>query len=485
MGQRGILARLSDDVLALIFDTLVHGIDPDVDFVAYFKSTPRTAIRLSHISRRHRQLMLSLATMWTDLNSSLSLECVRTLLRRSKGAGLWLTFAIDEGWSKEGRRSNSQSPTGCKTFLDIVLPHARRWMAIHFASRLSTSRFCHIEFSEQLDSLFLRLRTEVMQLPRLKALTVHNNINRVSERSVDFYTDWDMPNLRKLTVTNSNPFPSSSITTFAFAWNSWFPSSQSYAERLKHRTMLRSFLSDSTSIRDLTLFLDYNYYETYETQSFLPIKLPNIITLSVKTLLYARTWTTSAILKGLHFPNLSRLVVELGRTPYGSSVRFIPDKSRYMLERISAMFPDPAICTRLKTVALRVFCSYPDKSAFAIQIPFTKMPFVEHFTLETDTRVVWDVVAVNDKEETRAYVSVASDQGDVGGSTVPGNLKYLRIERCPRLDAEWIRRAMESLRRLGKLDRFEQLTLYECPERLRMSVREFVPSSKFYAFGKI
>lgn len=123
-------------------------------------------LRLSHLCRRFRQIIFNASLLWSCISSEMrSIELVKMFIKNGREADLYVTITF--GWSVAGR--------GCdfRTFLELVLPHSNRFVALKLGiiKRSSLKESLASPWHKDDPPPYLELFcAHVQSLPRLRTL---------------------------------------------------------------------------------------------------------------------------------------------------------------------------------------------------------------------------------------------------------------------------------------------------------------------------
>lgn len=184
-------------------------------------------IKLSHVSRRFRNVALSLADMWSFISSDLPTEIVRLCLERSKSASLHVFFAemennydLDNFYTLSNNSNTPDPESQLKTYIHETARRCSRWTNIKFAMPVSSHRY----FATASYMLYWVLAREFyadLHVPRLASLSILHSGCLLDDRDheayglsraetidvIHFYHSWKAPNLRTLTFSGIIPAP--------------------------------------------------------------------------------------------------------------------------------------------------------------------------------------------------------------------------------------------------------------------------------------
>lgn len=190
------MASLSDDVLAIILE---HACDDYPEEEEDLKYACANSLDLAHVSRRFRNVALSLPRLWTHVYDCMAPDEVAFFVKRSRDAGLYL---VVEGI--DGLVQACTSETRADAFLAALVPHAHRWREIRVKAGTAYKRPFFDIFNARCTGL---------HLPSLISLIVDfpADYQQSEERTgvppalARFCESWSMPNLRHLTSVNYAP----------------------------------------------------------------------------------------------------------------------------------------------------------------------------------------------------------------------------------------------------------------------------------------
>ena len=141
---------LPTEVLCMIFELVVSGSD---------ESRGETAVSLSHVNRRWRDITVDLPRLWTDVRLLGSLDRVRTFLDRSNTALIDITLNPpandDESFDAIGERVELRKAS------DLIMAHGHRWRSLSWP--LTTM----VHLSDFNPKKYLKIET-----PHLEEITV-------------------------------------------------------------------------------------------------------------------------------------------------------------------------------------------------------------------------------------------------------------------------------------------------------------------------
>ncbi|TDL26275.1 hypothetical protein BD410DRAFT_836916 [Rickenella mellea] len=171
--MRGDLKRMPDEILAFIFQA-----GHDMDRYGHYKF----AVSVSHVSRHFREVALSTPRLWTRGECPLQISA---FIARSRSVS-----ALDIKASPMTRPP--PDATTLSQFLDLLLPHSRRWSSLQFVD------------NEQLRLAF-QPHTNI-QLPELRHLDARYgyDFNEVTP----IWANWEMRHLDNYSTLSLRKFVS-------------------------------------------------------------------------------------------------------------------------------------------------------------------------------------------------------------------------------------------------------------------------------------
>ena len=338
---------LPDDVLARVFEL----VDP--------VETPPNV--LASVCRRFRNIMLHLPRLWTHISTVSSTRNISDRLERSKEMGLDVEAVIDRMSSKRDISSK----------LDLLIHHAWRWRSLL------------LQFDDDRVGLPLLPASEdtwkAVQLPMLHQLTIYRSRyprpTHIGENyDVPLVTDWDMPKLRSLKLTNIFPHHKSNSSLRSFSIKLRSMSSTIRFSRHAYE-QLQFFLQTSVQLEEITLDFVFAIFGRFVEHE--PIHLPNLRALTFLLVVnYDFVGHDLApmvnLINTLKTPNLDRLTICLGHL-----------RSFDAILALTRFFTGRQNDTDLRVLELEIAAlndSYTDIDI--LQLIFTLLPQVEHVTLK-------------------------------------------------------------------------------------------------------
>lgn len=438
------IASVPDDVLAIIFEAAVR---------AEKSNGPRQAIRLSHVSRRFRQVALEEHNLWTTLRSNASKEELETFVSRS---GTDTDFHVFVHVCPKGGMSISEYE-----FMKKFETTMSRWKT------LSLNENSGVDFNDKSEIWFcaehILGKLGEVQLPRLQELYILSGDVRRSRKPYS----WVSPNLRYLRFQNYAPSPSavmSSVTTLSFT----------------HHLIPRAYLIPADRL--LTLLASLPSLSNFELGWYcadtklneskplpLPIECPVITSLHLRLLQFpklripreedrAKEWYIAAFLRAMHMPQLEDLTIsidfeEMGDTNENERAELLADLSRAVLP---AQVADPL--ARLASLNYNLTCSdWKDASIhprYDVQrtfptiftIPLDRIPTVSTLTMTTCTRMHF-----TREKQVGAY-----------GVSEACRLRDVRFIGCRGMEIDEFQSAVQSLRDIDAWETTERVVVEDC-----------------------
>ncbi|KLO09634.1 hypothetical protein SCHPADRAFT_943498 [Schizopora paradoxa] len=217
MGSICGLAALPSEVLCNIFSFAVHGFPSD---------GPRSLVsmRLSHVCRHFRDLMLANPRFWTEIRSTPrkpELGLVEACIQRSKKRPLDIHLNLYtskvqlyapaipplDQYYPNGFPYMTQQKLECDEVLSLLVPHIERWRSLHLHYVDGEGFSGSTEIFERLEgSLFPILET---------IAEYHDQLNKDgSDRDMRYIPSWNTPALSNLIVYDC--LPRSIVSTASF-----------------------------------------------------------------------------------------------------------------------------------------------------------------------------------------------------------------------------------------------------------------------------
>ncbi|KLO19953.1 hypothetical protein SCHPADRAFT_935065 [Schizopora paradoxa] len=421
---------------------------------------PKSPLRLSHVSRRFRSVMLSLPKAWCAISSDMDSEWVDTVLARSRSSGMQVQF---KGVNDFGDAIHSLAHT---------LPFSDRWrsFALHAAFRPDLDAVS--QFSD------FRKRCLDLKLPRLVHAEFHFDDNHpisIEARHPDIhlFTTWDAPNLRSLTMTNSIPnlFNSPNLTKFTMR----FECLTTFAQR--NLRPFFAFLAGNPQLKELALHFSCYFPAILQTPRLVHTTIES---LSIEVEYAEFEWIPQraailAILTSMSLPKLTALDVNATFEGGKSTSDYWDDEDDIsedddgleVSDMLFDMLPLPGLCPAIKRCSLRVLgyeLTHPELSLHRV---LHAMPNLEHLRIDTNL----------DLESSMCTCPVAS--ASPSEMLVWPKIRTLELNHCEDVIIDWVEDFVSWLQRApGAWERFEMLTVRACAELQKAELLEFIPKEK-------
>lgn len=432
---------LPSEVLALILEQAADLKSED----------PRSPLRLSHVCRRFRGVILSLPKAWRAISSDMHPEWIDAVLVRSRSSDLQVQF--------KGVNDFSESLHS----LTHALPHSGRWRSFSL----------NAAFRPDLDSVsgFAEFRKRCLNfdLPHLVHAEFHYDDNHpipIETRipAVHFFTTWNMPNLRSLTMTNSvPPVFECNLTKFTMR----FECLTTFAQR--NLRPLFEFLASNPELKELTLSFSCYFPALLQT----PQLLHNAIeTLTIEVEYSEFEWVPQRaailmILQCISLPNMTTLNVDAtfegGKTTSDywdeDDDISVDDDGIEVGDLLLDMLPVPVLCPKIKHCSLRIVGHELTHPSLSLHKVLHVMPNLQHLRIDTNL----------DLEP--SYCACAA---------LP-KLLTLELNNCETVLAEWLEdfvRWLQCADDGSAWERFRMFTVRACGELPKAELLKFIPKEK-------
>ncbi|OCB87076.1 hypothetical protein A7U60_g5811 [Sanghuangporus baumii] len=367
---------LPDDILVSIFQRFVRDNDR-MDLIS-----PEAT--LSHVCSRFRDVSIGVASLWSEISSSMAMCWIRTRLERSKSGPLTIII------------NGSTGIRNCKAlaeFLRNVVPHASRWKAFHYDYATNGANKDFGALSEYVANL---------QLPNLESITYRLFPGDTCwPGDCNLLESWDMPNLRDVQLKgiipslSSNIFSSGTVKCLRLSWVKW---TSAYYDV---RSVVHCLIS-LPGLVDLCLDLGRNCFDSDVQQTPFQGTLPVLTCLSLNTELpftVQRPMLFSIIMQQLDMPKLRQLQV---------SVQDSEDRYpvRDLLEIISSRGHD-------SVTDLDVSIHNRRTDDFSLHLLLNKFPGLQRLSLHVRDNRLWIDPRVLGKMPPLRSFSVLALPGDI------------------------------------------------------------------------
>ncbi|KLO08479.1 hypothetical protein SCHPADRAFT_944438 [Schizopora paradoxa] len=303
-------------------------------------------VEMSHVNRRFRDVVLSMADMWASITSDLPTELLRLSIQRSKNASLDISGDFLE--NRNGlMHQHPQHPTiksWIKSFISEIAQCSSRWKTVEFSMPQSRHRVLKVESY----MLYLMLSTPFfcdLSLPRLTTLSItHNGYipdNRKDEdntrakviEALHFYRSWIAPKLRLLNFSRIIPAPVSGASIEVLSLDLRSSATDPNMEYLVAFQDLVVFLQETPSLQTLKLYcVTWGMSDFGVEHHVLPmVVLQNLRDLTMvlehgRPSSPTRTFSLTSFTDRLCLPNISTLHVKLStRSPDSTANHDVTD----------------------------------------------------------------------------------------------------------------------------------------------------------------
>ncbi|KLO12556.1 hypothetical protein SCHPADRAFT_929150 [Schizopora paradoxa] len=447
------LASLPDELLVHIFK-----------FAALSDET-KHAVRLSHVSRKFRALMLEERRFWTKLHSRAKADEVNAFLSRSgQDTGLYVSI-----------HAVSQLFLDPLAFLNICSHTAPRWKSL----KISEASFLHRDEATANVLLKDMIRRFDLNLARLQDLEIHGSVEPWDDGDEDvdelrFKFSWPSPNLRVLRCTRFVPLPSpsySSITSFV--------TSILGTDRRRFNIEMRqlcSFLVSCPSITDLGLKWHVVPDIDDEERNILPAEPLEITRItSFKLLLSnypigtATNHLVLAFMRTFKLTNLDHLSFKVDFSPFHLMGRQVDEvrTTELLLELAHALIPDPFVHRRLTSLSVDLTYEMPRP----LQMMQSRQPIKQPRTFTLPLDKIRNVSTL--KMTTFARTLFTRD-----ATTAPSGLREIRFWKCKELTSAGLIDTVQSLKEYGAWDTLERFVVEDCNALQHDAVLDAISNEK-------
>ncbi|KLO15323.1 hypothetical protein SCHPADRAFT_995932 [Schizopora paradoxa] len=441
------LASLPDEILNMIFGLVVNE-DTISRSAVYHSCEWRAAVRLSHVNKHFRVIMLSCPQHWIRIYSSSKMAA--SCLPRTNGLPLSVsleTFDVGDGWSFE-------------PLISEVLPFLHRWKSVNivldpFSSQIPKERLVKEHELHLFDDATSLSHMEIRTDPWFSDI----------EWSPRDWSHWITPNLQSLTAEYYFPHSLPGLANLTQLQLSLRINDSSIANILIE-------VSKMVHLQDLTLSLETASEMDDTMVLYVKREFPRVrrLKIELKQNLPNDQFSSAlvrSLFSSLYFPTADELIVELS----GNDALFVINdgeweerwmnncyfnKDIYRLFRHFEQFPKVS-SFRLKVVS--AFGNYHDDKGWTeLCIPLDMLPNVKHFTLESNTRL--DIVEPENPDEI-TFENEWRVPPRVVGEKVPVLETVTSDMLDPSVAAEWLEEYLGKLKDAGKFTGFRELVVME------------------------
>ncbi len=361
-------------------------------------SNPYDLLALSHVNRRFRCAALSMADVWSDVSSDMSIDFLRLCLERSKNAGLRVVLGEEKSsYTFEDFYAISEDPDTEDTdsrFKSCVVKTARyctRWEVMEII--LPVKYFVPRDMDRYVLYRVLKEYYDTLDVPRLETFSVFHRgrlsgSSRISHAEildiVLFYRSWKAPKLRTLLFTGGIipvPMLGVSIETLSLDLRGEGRSRDFFPEMHD----LHTFLRKTPSLRNLEIWTySTGVSNSSQTCDFSTITLEHLqeLTFTVDhTPLVPETLNVvlfSSLVGCLHLPALSTLSVKLAIPSPDWDCSVDEDAT----DLVASLIPRPGHVSNLTSLSLFVFdsstCRFPD---LRVKVALDQFPSLRSLTI--------------------------------------------------------------------------------------------------------
>ncbi|KAL5533635.1 hypothetical protein ACEPAG_95 [Sanghuangporus baumii] len=386
------IQMLPDDVLVNIFQRFVRDNDR-MDLIS-------PEVTLSHVCSRFRDVSIGVASLWSEISSSMAMSWIHTRLERSKNGPLTIII------------NGSTGIRNCEAlaeFFRIVVPHVSRWKAFHYDCATNGANNGFDALSKYVTNL---------ELPNLESITYRLFPGDTCwPGDCNLLESWNMPNLRDVELKgiipslSSNIFSSSTVNSLHLSWVKW---TSAYYDV---RSVIHCLVSLPCLV-DLQLDLGRNCFDSETSQTPFQGTLPMLTRLSLNTELpftAQRPILFSIIMLHLDMPKLQKLQV---------SVQDSEDRYpvHHLLEIMSSRAHDSVTDLEFSIHNRRT-------DDFSLRLLLDKFPGLQRLTLHVWDNCLWIDPRMTGKMPPLRTLSVLA---------LPGDALFLdRFVAALKRDARW------------------------------------------------
>lgn len=407
------LLSLPGELIGNIIELAVYGDRTEIDL---------SALQLSHVCRRFRDVAIHLPVIWTDLSCrSHGHALVGLYAERSNGLGLNICSNDRYLDSRNPHPHDPYKPGACARFFQAIVPYCEEWRSL-------LSLGTHFEHSA--------LQAD-LRLPRLEHLQVCWDRKNTFER-------YDMPNLKSALLVEIIPRRAFAPTLTSLTILLEYPSPAGIS--LEDCNSLLKFLEATPLLVDLGIKLCC-HTDGEDLLALPSVTLGNVETFRLDVVNpYHRGSHHRHLVKPIKMPNLSSMDLrvtwndELSSPPLGEEVfGHLPDPalhSKLSHFRLTTTFKD-GFWTRYEKTNPDLINSDGSRFGFILTFDVSKAPFLTSLTLQTNFEIRL-----------------------VGTEFFP--LRRLQLENCRRISKDLFEDLRNDLERSHQWETFEGATLYNC-----------------------
>lgn len=425
------IASLPNELLARILEVVTEITDVN-ERVA-------EAVALSHVSKRFRNVALTLPALWNVVSTNDAINVNTMCLSRTTAPGLNIRLEMEE----EDQFGEEQSAPILEWF-PAVLEHASHWSTFSYDS---TGILNDINVLN-----WLRDSCADLRLPSLHSLHIKRSNASPIESVSHFYSSWTMPMLLELIAANFIP------CAMNYATLSICKISLSFDQQWDLRTLLQ-FLSSLTSLKELWLDLAGEPFSNMDGIVSFPLVYTAPIEKLTVSLFGVDPWFTSHLLRRLLRPSLSTLIMQLTSSSYGQVPRANTDLSSTLgacLHEVSAVN-----VRSLELIASR-FAVYGGSNGTILSLLFDKFPSLKHLAVK--------IHAAEDRDLLRPYLTPRRRST---GPVIPG-LHSLRFEDCSSINGIAVSDLLRMMKRNKEWRKFAKLEVIRCGAFQRSNILEIL-----------
>ncbi|KLO08089.1 hypothetical protein SCHPADRAFT_1001190 [Schizopora paradoxa] len=442
------IALLPDEVLAAIFGFVIELTVPEDTKLTSHKW--RAAVKLSHVSRRFRSVMLACPRFWTNMNSSRKMAAA--CLPRTKGLPLSVNLTIEVHDEK-----NEQT---FEPILSELLPVREFWGRLHlnFNSTYSYKSHWRCEYDTLIKHMLYR-----MDAPMLQELSIeYKDYTYYRRRQLNWdWSQWKTPNLRRLEVKSYFPFSLPGLVNITSLDLSISVDDSQMARILKE-------ISEISNLQDLAVeLLNAKNYPFLVLEK---LEFPRVQRLKIKTTLKLEATDgimaiKRSIFSSLFFPNAIEIQLQIeGCDDKSGPGSYHEAEGAFILhfnKEICCIFRHIHQFPRLERLYLEISPwddSERDCKVHAkLALPLNMLPNLKDLTLRCNTR--FDI----SEPDVRDGIFYRQKPPRVVGNAFPAlNTVTFDVDvREASSAARWLGEYLVEMRGRGKWDEFRELKVVE------------------------
>ncbi|KLO08063.1 hypothetical protein SCHPADRAFT_894144 [Schizopora paradoxa] len=432
------IAMLPDEVLLTIFEMAIQSWNE------------WSTIRLSHVNRQFRAIMLACPRLWTGMDSSR--EMVKSCFPRTRGLPLNVYLSV----------YCFAMPDECRFDLVLteLLPLAKHWGALrmYFNSLTTGDERRHRSLSG------LMMSRASVDAPILKHLTLqgeHHSDVPVTTVPAFNWSQWNCPQLRKLDAEHYFPLNLPGLSNVSTLSLTLRVNNPKISEILAQ-------IAGMKNMTDLALELSNTFYES-EIIVFERFEVPQVRRLRITTTLHFLNYDISPALKrsifsSLFFPGAEELYLKINGGDYTDYERFLDDtwtRDYFFNKEVNRIFRHVEQFPLVHHFHFRIrtpFGDHHDSEGYSnVTIPFNMLPSLKHFILNVNTS--FDIEEPADPDETYFEEEDAVAPRVIGDAFPVLDSMTLDMGE-PSVAAKWLKRYLHEMKDRGRWNELFKLEVF-------------------------